>query len=311
MNKPSKITIDSLIIVFFIFLLSILTACSKDEVPPVLDDSNSSQKGLNAYSIEHDNLIREYLLYIPESYDSTQNVPLLFVLHGFGGEASKFVSEADFRTIANQNNIIVVYPQGSELDGWPHWNAALNSKDNKSTVDDFGFFETLIDKLSSTYSIDSKRVYTCGYSNGGFMSFALGCFKSDRFAAVGSISGTMLEESYNECTPSHPTPVIVFHGTNDNVVPYAGGEGFTPIENVLNYWTIFNKTSTTPITEEVIDNGTTIEKYRYEEGTNNTSVEHFKVINGNHVWFEMDYKGKNTEDLIWDFFSQYSIDGEI
>ena len=44
---------------------------------------------------------------------------------------------------------------------------------------------------------------------------------------------------------------------------------------------------------------------------NNVSVEHYKIINGEHVWFSNDFNGKNTGQLIWDFVSKYDIDGLI
>ena len=53
----------------------------------------------------------------------------------------------------------------------------------------------------------------------------------------------------------------------------------------------------------------TIEHYSYTDGDNNTSVEHYKVIDGGHVWFDISYDGSNTSSLIWDFVSRYDIGG--
>ena len=50
-------------------------------------------------------------------------------------------------------------------------------------------------------------------------------------------------------------------------------------------------------------------KYTYGNGNNNVSIEHYKVINGEHVWFDIDYEGANTDKLIWDFVSRYDING--
>ena len=99
------------------------------------------------------------------------------------------------RSTADSENFILVYPQGSDLDGSSHWNAALNGGDNKSDVDDLGFIDALINKLSSENLIDLKRVYAVGYSNGGMMSYALGCYKSNLIAAIGSVSGYMLQST--------------------------------------------------------------------------------------------------------------------
>ena len=58
------------------------------------------------------------------------------------------------RSLADSEDFILVYPQGSDLGGSPHWNAALNGGDNKSNTDDLGFVEAIINKLSSEKLID-------------------------------------------------------------------------------------------------------------------------------------------------------------
>jgi len=257
----------------------------------------------------HDGITREYVLHVPDMYDGSVQVALMLNFHGYGGVASDYMTWADMRPAADTENFILVYPQGTLLDGSPHWNAGLDTPDNKSDADDFGFVEALLDEISVNYNIDSERVYVCGYSNGAFFSYALACFYSDKIAAVGSVSGTMLEETHDNCTPSHPTPMINIHGTSDGVVAYNGGEGLASIDAVLTYWINFNNTDTTPTTNSINDNGTTIEHHTYTNGDNGTSVEHYKVIGGEHVWFDMDYEGANTGRLIWDYVSKYDING--
>ena len=92
------------------------------------------------------------------------------------------------RSLADSENFILVYPQGTLLDGNPHWNAGLESDTNKSDADDFGFVEALIGEISSNYRIDPARVYSCGYSNGAFFTYALACYHSNKIAAIGSVA---------------------------------------------------------------------------------------------------------------------------
>lgn len=195
------------------------------------------------------------------------------------------------------------------LDGYPHWNAGLESENNKSDADDFGFVEALINEISSNYKIDSERIYTTGYSNGAFMAYSLACFLSDKIAAIGSVAGTMMEETYSYCNPSHPKAVINLHGTSDNIVPYGGGEGLKSIDEVLAYWMGVNNTITIPITNSTYDNGTTIDHFAYPNGDNEVAVEHYRIIGGGHVWFDITSEGSNTSRLIWDFVSRYDIYG--
>lgn len=291
-----------------IIALSMLYSCSKDN-NMVPNTSTTNTTGLFTRTLFHDGVTREYILYVSDSYDGSSKVPLMFNFHGFGGTAKQHLNYTDMRFLADTDNFILVYPQGSLLEGYPHWNSSLPSEDNKSDADDFGFVEALIDEISSNYNIDLERVYACGYSNGAFLAYSLACYHSDKIAAIGSVAGTMMDDIYSDCSLSHPMAMINLHGTSDDVVPYGGSKGFTAIDQVLEYWVSFNNTNTAPVINSINENGITIEHYSYTDGDNNTSVEHYKIIGGGHVWFDIDYEGSNTSRLIWDFVSRYDING--
>lgn len=284
-------------------MFSMLFSCSKE------NNITPDTPGTNTQTILHDGITREYIRYVPDSYDGSSAVPLMLNFHGFGGNASEYMTWADMRPLAELENFILVYPQGTLLEGFSHWNAGLDTPENKSDADDFGFVGALIDEIASSYNIDQSRIYACGYSNGAFFSYSLACYYSDRIAAIGSVAGTMMEETFNNCTPLHPTAMINIHGTSDGVVPYGGGEGLKPIDAVMAYWINFNNTDTLFVMNSVNDNGTTIEHYVYSRGDNNVSVEQYKIIGGDHVWFDINYQGSNTSRLIWDFLSRYDING--
>jgi|TARA_B110000967_G_scaffold163860_1_gene170929 polyhydroxybutyrate depolymerase len=287
--------------IFILFVIALLINCS-DETDvlgtEILPGSTSTQK------INHDGLERQYLIYIPNSYNGQSKLPLMINFHGFGGEVNDHLAYTDMRSLADSENFILIYPQGSELGGYSHWNAALNGGDNKSTVDDLGFVEALINLHSDIVNL--KRVYAVGYSNGGMMSYALACYKSNLIAAIGSVSGSMLQ---TDCTPSHSIPLIKLHGTSDSVISYDGNSYYSSVESILGFWINFNKTSTSPVFETVDDNGTTIQKHLYDGGTNESSIEHYKILNGSHVWFDINFEGNNTNELIWNFVSKYDING--
>jgi polyhydroxybutyrate depolymerase len=287
--------------ILILFVIELLINCS-DETDvlgtEILPGSTSTQK------INHDGLERQYLIYIPNSYNEQSKLPLMINFHGFGGEVNDHLAYTDMRSLADSENFILIYPQGSELGGYSHWNATLNGGDNKSTVDDLGFVEALINLHSDIVNL--KRVYTVGYSNGGMMSYALACYKSNLIAAIGSVSGSMLQ---TDCTPSHSIPLIKLHGTSDSVISYDGNSYYSSVESTLYFWINFNKTSTTPVFKTVDDNGTTIQKYLYDGGINEASIEHYKILNGSHVWFDINFEGNNTNELIWNFVSKYDING--
>lgn len=290
-------------ILLFTFLLTILSSCRKDDVN---DNSESCYTNTNAQSIVHDDINREYVLYIPNSYDGASAVPVLFNFHGFGGSASEFMNDADMRSLAESDTFILVYPQGSCLDGSSHWNACLTGGDNKSDADDFGFVEAIINEISSQYNVDMERIYTAGYSNGGMMAYGLANYKSDLVAAVASVSGVMLE-----CTgsTSHPMPVVHLHGTSDGVLPYNGSSDWSSVQSTLDYWINFNNTIITPTVSNDNSGGMSIEHYVYNQGDSSVSVEHYKFIGGDHVWFSATYQGQDASELVWDFVSRYDING--
>ena len=283
-----------------IFLLAVLIfSCKKTSRELYNND-------LNVRRIQHDGITREYILYVPQSYNGSNKVPLLFNFHGYGGKIKDYINEADMRTVAEANNFILVYPQGSLLNGFSHWNACPPGGDNKSDIDDVGFIETLIYGLLSDYNIDMERIYVAGYSNGGMMAYGLAHYKSNLIAAVASVSGSMLD-----CTgpTNHPMPIIHLHGTADEVLPYNGGNEFSSAQSTLDYWINFNNTTTTPTVNTDNSGGMTIEHYIYDQGDSSVSVEHYKYIGGNHVWFNTTYQGKNTAELVWEFVSKYDING--
>jgi len=288
-------------LLFLTILLTALFGCKKDG-----NNSEVCFSNTNATTIIHDGINREYVLYIPNSYDGTSSVPIMLNFHGFGGSASDFMLDADMRFLAETDTFLLVYPQGSCLNGSSHWNACPNGGDNKSTADDFGFVESIINQLSTQYNVDLERVYAAGYSNGGMMAYGLANHKSELIAAVASVSGSMLD-----CTgpTSHPMPVIHLHGTSDGVIPYTGSSDWNSAQNTLDHWINFNNTTANPTVSSANSGGITIEHYVYDQGDSSVSVEHYKYIGGDHVWFSSAYQGKSTSELVWDFVSRYDING--
>ena len=266
------------------------------------DDSTS-----NFQTIIHEGVNREYVLHVPDSYDDSFSVPVVLNFHGFSGDAYQYMNEADMRILSESQNFILIYPQGLDLDGEPHWNACPNGGDNKSDVDDFGFIETLIEEISSNYNIDLERIYAVGYSNGGMMAYGLANHKSELIAAVASVSGAMLD-----CTGpvSHPMPIIHLHGTDDLDLPYNGNNNYNSVQNTLDYWINFNNTNKEPIVNFDNNGEIEIEHYVYDNGNNSVSVEHYKYIGGYHIWFMSTFQGQNASELVWDFLSRYDINGE-
>ena len=293
----------------FITVLLLLVGCTF---------SSFSQQTINA-SITHDGIQRDYILYIPELYDGNTAVPLVFNFHGYGSNAAQQMFYGDFRDIADTEGFLLVHPEGTTFIGDQFWNVGFPGL--SSNIDDVGFTEALIDELATLYAIDLDRVYATGMSNGGFMSFLLACQLSEKIAAVASVTGSMTQDTFDDCNAQHPTPVLQIHGTDDGVVLYNGNNLSIPIADVISYWVDFNNCETTPTTTTLPDvdvsDGSTIEHSVYEDGDNGITTEHMKVIGGGHTWpgSVINTAGTN-QDIdasmeIWLFFSRFDINGPL
>ena len=105
-----------------------------------------------------------------------------------------------------------------------------------------------------------------------------------------------MDDTYSACNPSHPTPVMHIHGTDDSTVLYNGGEGLTSVNESISYWTSFNNTDATPTTNNF--NNPNIEHFVYNNGDNGSSVELYKVVNGEHIWFDFELDAVTTNELM-------------
>lgn len=280
--------------------------------------SSFAQQTISA-SISHDGIQRDYILYIPELYDGSTAVPLILNFHGFGSNANEQMFYGDFRDIADTEGFLLVHPEGTTFIGNQFWNVGFPGI--SSTIDDVGFTEALIDELATLYTINLDRVYATGMSNGGFMSFLLACQLSEKIAAVASVTGSMTQDTFNDCNAQLPTPVLQIHGTEDDVVLYNGNTLSIPIADVISYWVDYNNCETTPSTTTLPDldvsDGSTVEHSVYENSDNGITTEHMKVIGGGHTWpgSVLNTAGTN-QDIdasmeIWLFFSRYDINGPL
>lgn len=263
---------------------------------------------LETLLIEHDDLIRSAQVYTPEGFDSSFALPVVLNFHGFGGMAQDHMTYTDMASTADEQSFLLVCPQGSLLDGFPHWNNALPGPDNKSDADDLGYLAKLIQALDDEYLIDRERIYACGFSNGGMMAYALACYLNNEIAAVACISGCLGDTSAT-CAPVHPTATLNIHGTQDGDVPYNGSSEVIGAQAATAFWADRNNTLASPSVTSLQSNSYALEHIRYEEGDSNVVAEHYKVIGGDHRWFNFSVNGKNANLLLWEFFDQFDIYG--
>jgi poly(3-hydroxybutyrate) depolymerase len=144
-------------------------------------------------------------------------VPVLFAWHGFG--ATPELMAKGIRAPEFWADSLVVLPRGlprSFKQFGPierlGWQVALAEHAGR----DLAFFDALVARLGKQPCVDKARLYSSGFSNGGFFSNLLGCHRGAVLAAIAPVGGGGPFEP--KCGPRVPTRVA--HGSDDNVVPF-------------------------------------------------------------------------------------------
>lgn len=289
-----------------LFLTLILTACgggSSSTAPvPVPTPPQPAPPAIQKGKIVETNFdvngqTRQYTLYVPQSYQENTKVPLPFSFHGLGGNMQRNYDTAKFYELAEQENFILVHPNGIDA----KWNAV--SIANNIDID---FVDALLTSLQSTYNIDSSKIYSTGMSNGGYFSIVLACSRTDKFASVASVTGLMFNSILSSCDPSRAMSLMQIHGTDDDVVDYDRVAAF------IEFWTDHNQTTTTPTITALPNSnnsdGSEVEKHEYLSGMDNSKIVHFKVIGGDHSWpgasGNMDI---NASEEVWNFLIEQTL----
>jgi len=227
---------------------------------------------------------REYLLYVPKSYDPTKPTSLVISMHGAGGWPAQQMNLSHWNRLADENGFIVVYPSGS---GVPKiWHVDRGA----GLMRDVRFISELIDTVRAAYNIDPTRIYANGLSIGGGMAFVLSCTLSDRLAAVGMVAAAQsLPSSW--CTDKRPVPMIAFHGAADRIVPYNGGpqgDPFNPVRVMfpavrdwVASWARRNQCGADPAASGVAPG---VARIAYTHCAEDASVVLYTVQEGGHSW---------------------------
>ncbi|MDE5813696.1 MAG: prolyl oligopeptidase family serine peptidase [Muribaculaceae bacterium] len=237
---------------------------------------------------------RKYILYVPDNVK--ENAPLVVSLHGASGHDT---DRSPFRTsVADAEGCIVVYPQGIDqffpvFGGYiPGWNAS--GEVNEETE----FFKAIIKAVNDEYDIDLNRVYCCGFSNGGMMTYANASAAADIFAAFASISGFPLNEFHQHTVGERPVPFLHIHGKQDDFVKYS----CMPVirDNMV------ARNGCDPVPEVTVVDGR-YTKSIYEAGDGGFPYVYYEIDGMGHNDFTDKTEEGNSAQTMWNFMSQYRL----
>jgi polyhydroxybutyrate depolymerase len=280
----------------------------------------------------HDGYLRTYFVHLPANYNPARKYPLVFGLHGGGGKAKAFNRSTNRRLseLADEENFIVVYPQGVKKSWNDNKHREPYGAARKLNIDDVGFFRKLIDKLERDYSIDSRYIFSCGISNGGLMSLTLAAEIPEKIRAIGMVASNFGEVQATQMSEAMPFSLMIIHGTEDPIFPYNEGNvqvfqqnrgkvlGVDQSIAFINYL----NTSDAIITKEGLpnpnlsDNCTAFHIKYLNSYKPEFKVELIKVIGGGHTWpGGFQYLPKkligevskdfNAADKLWEFFESH------
>ena len=140
---------------------------------------------------------------MPEDVDGP--APLLFVLHGLGGDPASIARSTGLGDAAVDAGYVVVAPAGHERS----WNAAACcGAASARGVDDVSLIASVVDDVAETVDVDRTRVVAAGFSKGGMLAHRLACERSDVVAAVAVVGGDLT----SPCTSPGAADVLHVHG---------------------------------------------------------------------------------------------------
>jgi polyhydroxybutyrate depolymerase len=196
------------------------------------------------------------------------------------------------------------------------WNAgACCAGARDRNIDDVGFLRGVVDDLDRRATIDRRRIYSIGMSNGGLMSYRLACEASDLIAGIMAVAGT---DNTTHCAPAKPVSILHLHAKNDDHVSFHGGAGsatrdvskvtnFRSVPDTIDKWVKLNRCDPKPVRALEVP-GATCDLYT--GCAQGTRVKLCVTERGAHSWpggvktrgSEPTSKAIVANDVMWDFF---------
>ncbi|ORY59685.1 uncharacterized protein BCR38DRAFT_412683 [Pseudomassariella vexata] len=196
----------------------------------VLSSKAGPKTGNVAYKLPTE---RTFLLNVPSAYAHEDAHPLVLSFHGGLVSASGFSEKQQRITELSESSLriagmpfLTAYGQGVNNTDWNMTHIWKGAPHENTTVDDIAYVYDMVSVISTTYNIESSRIYACGKSNGGGFTALLACRPdtSALIAAFAPVSPALYQGTYafHNCTPSRPVPILHAHGVEDTITPFRG-----------------------------------------------------------------------------------------
>ena len=198
----------------------------------------SSQVDPKGYHGEYQGALQPYDIYVPSHFNANVAYPLTLLLHSLSANYNQFANSNNQSQLGERNGgTIVATSEARGPDGWYY------------EVAEADVFEMWAD-VAAHYNLDTTRTTISGYSMGGYATYKLGTRFPDLFArgfvtvgppadgiwfgpgAPGTAGGSVSSNSpppqddrtstYWMLDSLRWVPLMIWHGTNDELVPAEG-----------------------------------------------------------------------------------------
>jgi len=262
---------------------------------PACEDRGARAPEAHCESLAFGGLARTYRLYAPARLPPAP--ALLVVLHGGGGGGAgmEALTGRGFNRLADEAGVLVAYPDGVDH-AWNDGRHDLKARAVRDGVDDVGYLRALVAELGRRYGVDRQRVYVTGMSNGGMMTLRLACDAPDVFAGFVAVAASLGEDTAASCRPAVARPVALIDGTDDPLVPFAGGEvrvlgahrgrviGAAATFAAFRGFAGCDAVADEPPLDRIADDGTALVVRRGAGCRPGTAVVLYEVQGGGHAW---------------------------
>jgi polyhydroxybutyrate depolymerase len=281
------------------------------------------------------------LVYVPEGLRRDRRAPLVLNLHGSSANAQIQMEISDLRDVADDEGFVVAAPNGAiplprdplppagswawNVPGVPTTAGQLPPPDARN---DIRFLSRVIDAVSARLCTDLRRTYATGHSGGARMTSALGCYLSQRIAAIAAGAGLragrpdpddVTVPEIEDCRPERAVPVVTWHGQEDVVNPYPGNGDLRwgyAVPLAAQTWARLNDCRRGPQATTVAEHVTRFVYTRCHQGAD---VVLYRISNGGHTWPGADEPaaslagpGLTSQEIdasriLWDFFEEHRL----
>jgi polyhydroxybutyrate depolymerase len=342
-KKLTGVTIAYLFLLFVVFIwtmtpqearMSFRNPTHKATAYSTMSSGVKLGSGEHALVLQVNNRERRYIVHVPQSYDEKRPIPVVIMFHGGGGTAKNAIEETGWTAKADQAGFLAVFPEGSAPDpsqpgdfrtNPQTWNdGSKRFYPEKVGIDDGAFTRALIDELKVRFTVDARRVFLTGFSNGSSLTYRLGVELSDCVAAIAPVGSSGLRLADPQVLQG-PVSMISLHGLDDKLNPFEGGavkilardeiDPRPPITESVERWA---KMLACPRLPEIIFNANGVKALRYGPGTKGSEIIFYTIEDTGHTWpggnsslpewiVGKTTKKINATDVIWDFFAKHPM----